>query len=51
MYMREGIVGILTVAHSLQLDFLNRPDFSKGVIVGSAISALAVGIFRWRNAP
>jgi hypothetical protein len=51
VYFREGIIGIISAAHSIQLDFLSRPDFSKGIIVGAAVSAVAVGIFRWRNAP
>lgn len=50
LYLRDGLTGIMAFANALQLDFLARPDLSKGMIIGSAVAALAVGLFRRRSA-
>lgn len=50
LYFRDGLAGILSFAHTAQLDFLSRADFTKGMVLGAFIAALAVGLFRKRNA-
>jgi hypothetical protein len=49
LYSREGLSGVLTIAHSLQADFATRPDFTKGVVLGALIAAVVLGLFRRRN--
>jgi hypothetical protein len=50
LYFREGLTGILSFAYSVQSDFLTRADFTKGMVLGALIAAIAVGLFRRRNA-
>jgi hypothetical protein len=50
VYLREGLTGIMSFAHSVQVDFLTRPDFTKGMVLGALIAAIAVGLFRRHSA-
>jgi hypothetical protein len=50
VYFQNGVGGILTLAHSLRIDFIARPDFSKGVALGAILAFLVFGFYRRRSA-
>lgn len=46
VYIREGVAGILILAHRVQIDLFIRPDFSKGLAVGAIVAFIVFGFYR-----
>ena len=51
LYLSEGVTGILSLAHALRVDFVARPDFSKGLAVGAIVAFVVFGIYQKRVRP
>jgi hypothetical protein len=49
LFVHAGVDGILDLARALQKDFVARPSFSKGALVGAALAFVAFGLIRRRR--
>jgi hypothetical protein len=46
VYFREGIPGLLAMATMVRGDFMARPEFSKGILLGLLLGFVAFSWFR-----
>lgn len=49
LYLQKGVAGLLGAAHLVTIDFMIRPDFSKGMALGAILAIIVFGIYMKRK--